>query len=195
VKAQGNTVAYKPRLQEKYEKEVRPALMEQFGLRNIMQAPRLVKVCVNMGVGDAKSGPEAGQNMEAAVRELARIVGQRPSVTRARRSISQFGVRKGMTVGCRATLRGARAWEFLDRLFSVALPRIRDFRGLPRNSFDGRGNYSLGITDHLIFPELNYDDVLKQRGMDITIVTTAGNDEMGRAMLEGLGLPFQRSEG
>jgi large subunit ribosomal protein L5 len=188
-------VAYKPRMQERYEKEIRPALMEQFGLGNIMQAPRLVKVCVNMGVGDAKGGPDAGANMDAAVREMSRIVGQKPCITHARRSISQFGVRQGMTVGCRVTLRGARAWEFIDRLFNVALPRIRDFRGLPRNSFDGHGNYSLGITDQLIFPELNYDDVQKQRGMDITIVTTAGRDEVGFAMMEALGLPFQRNEG
>lgn len=185
-------VADKPRLKELYEQDVRPALMERFGYTNIFQAPRLVKVCLNMGLSDAKSGTDAAQNLEAAVNELALIVGQRPAVTRARKSIATFGVREGMTVGCRVTLRGVRAWEFVDRLFNIALPRIRDFRGLPRDAFDGRGNYSLGIDDQLIFPELNYDDVKKQRGMDITIVTTAESDEAAAAFLEGLGLPLQR---
>lgn len=187
-------MAVVPRLKEKYIAEVLPALQERFGYKNALQAPRLVKVCVNMGVSDAKGGADAAQNMAAAVREMAAIIGQRPAVTVARKSISQFGVRKGMTVGCRATLRGARAWEFLDRLFNVALPRIRDFRGLSREAFDGRGNYSLGITDHLIFPELGYDDVARQRGMDVTIVTTAKTDEEALALLEGLGLPFRRVE-
>jgi large subunit ribosomal protein L5 len=185
-------MAEKPRLKKRYEEEIRPALIERFGYDNMFEAPNLVKVAVNMGVGDAKSGTDAAQNMEAAVREMGKIVGQRPSIRRATKSIAQFGVRAGMTVGCSATLRGARAWEFLDRLFNVSLPRIRDFRGLSRESFDGRGNYSLGIVDQLIFPELNYDEVHKQRGMDITIVTTAVTDEEGLALLEALGLPLKR---
>ena len=187
-------MALSPRLKEKFAAEIRPAMMERFGYKNIHQAPQIVKVCINMGVSDAKSGPDAAANMAAAVREMSIIVGQRPSIRRATKSISQFGVRQGMTVGCSATLRGARAWEFIDRLFNVSLPRIRDFRGLPRDSFDGRGNYSLGITDQLIFPELGYDDVQKQRGMDITIVTTAKNDEEGFALLEAMGLPFKRGD-
>jgi large subunit ribosomal protein L5 len=169
--------------------------MERFALGNVMQSPSLVKVCVNMGLSEAKSGPEAQQTLDAAMREMATMVGQRPALTRATKSIAQFGVRKGMIVGCRATLRGARAWEFMDRLFNVTLPRIRDFRGLPRDAFDGRGNYSLGITDQLIFPELGYDDVTKQRGMDITFVTSARTDEEGMAFLEAMGLPFTRLEG
>jgi large subunit ribosomal protein L5 len=178
---------YVPRLKERYQREVRPALMERFGYRNIWQVPRLVKVCISMGIGRAK---EDYQTLENAVREVALILGQRPCITRAKKSIAGFGVRKGMPVGLRATLRGARMWEFLDKLFNLALPRIRDFRGLPRDGFDGRGNYNLGITDHLIFPELSYDDVERQRGMDITIVTTARSDEEAMALLEALGLPL-----
>lgn len=185
-------MAQAPRLKQLYEQEVRPALMERFGYTNIYQAPRLAKMCVNMGVSDAKSGSDAAQNLEAAVSELAIIVGQKPAVTRAKKSIAAFGVREGVTVGCRVTLRGARAWEFMDRLFNIALPRIRDFRGLRREAFDGRGSYTIGIDDQLIFPELNYDDVQKQRGMDITIVTTAKTDEEAAALLEGLGMPLQR---
>jgi large subunit ribosomal protein L5 len=188
-------VAEKPRLKLKYEAEVRAQLLERFALGNVMQAPSLVKVCVNMGLSEAKSGPEAQQTLDAAMREMATMVGQRPELRRATKSIAQFGVRKGMIVGCRATLRGARAWEFMDRLFNVTLPRIRDFRGLPRDAFDGRGNYSLGITDQLIFPELGYDDVTKQRGMDITFVTSARTDEEGMAFLEAMGLPFTRLVG
>ncbi len=188
-------MSVKPRLKEMYETELRPKLIERFGFHNVMQAPRLVKVCVNMGISEAKSGPEAGQVMETAMREMALITGQRPCITRARTSIASFQVRAGAMVGCRVTIRGDRAWEFVDRLFNIALPRIRDFRGVPRNSFDGRGNYSLGINDQLIFPELNYDDVKTQRGMDITIVTTARTDEEAQAFLEGLGLPLARPEG
>ena len=183
-----------PRLKTRYEQELRPTLMERFGYGNQFQAPNLVKVCVNMGLSDARGGADATQAIESASREMAIIAGQRPSLTRARMSIATFQVREGMIVGCRVTLRGARAWEFVDRLFNVALPRIRDFRGLSRNSFDGRGNYSLGIDDQLIFPELNYDDVKTQRGMDITIVTTAQTDEEAAAFLEGMGLPLQRAE-
>ncbi len=187
-------MAQQPRMKVQYEEEIRPALMERFGYANIYQAPTVVKVSVNMGVGDAKSGPDAAANMDAAVREMSRIVGQRPNIRRATKSIASFGVREGMTVGCRATLRGARAWEFLDRLFNVALPRIRDFRGLKRDAFDGRGNYSLGMTDQLVFPELSYDEIKRQRGMDITIVTTAETDEEACALLEALGLPLKRAE-
>jgi len=179
-----------PRLKTIYETELRPKLVERFEYANIFQAPRLVKVCLNMGLSDAKQGSEAGAVLESAMNELSLIVGQKPAVTRARKSIASFQVREGANVGCRVTLRGARAWEFIDRLFSIALPRIRDFRGVPRNSFDGRGNYSMGIDDQLVFPELNYDDVKVQRGMDITIVTTANTDEEALAFLEGLGLPL-----
>lgn len=186
--AQADT-SYVPRLKKRYEEEVRPALMERFGYDNVMRAPRLVKVCINMGVGKAK---EDFQTLENAVREVAMIVGQRPSITRAKKSISAFGVRKGMPVGLRVTLRGKRMWEFLDRLFNLALPRIRDFRGLSRDGFDGRGNYTFGVSDHLIFPELTYDDVERQRGMDITIVTTAPTDEEAMALLEALGMPLAR---
>ncbi len=180
---------YVPRLKKRYLEEVVPALMERFGYKNPMQVPRVVKVCINMGVGRAK---EDYQTLENAVKEVALILGQRPCITRAKKSISAFGVRKGMPVGLRATLRGARMWEFLDKLFNLALPRIRDFRGLPRDAFDGRGNYSIGITDHLIFPELTYDDIERQRGMDITIVTSAETDEEAMALLELLGLPLAR---
>jgi large subunit ribosomal protein L5 len=186
--AQADTT-YVPRLKKKYEEEVRPALMERFGYGNLLRVPRLVKVCINMGVGKAK---EDFQTLENAVREVSMIVGQRPAITRATKSISAFGVRKGMPVGLRVTLRGKRMWEFLDRVFNLALPRIRDFRGLSRDGFDGRGNYTFGVSDHLIFPELSYDDVERQRGMDITIVTTAPTDEEAMALLEGLGMPLAR---
>lgn len=188
-------LAGEPRLRELYVSELRPKLIERFGYKNVNQAPRLVKLCTSMGLGDSKGASDSSQIIEAAVREMSLIVGQRPCVTVAKKSIASFGVREGMPVGCRATVRGARAWEFLDRLLNIALPRIRDFRGLPRKSFDGRGNYSLGIDDHLIFPELSYDDVKTQRGMDITIVTTAPTDEEAMAFLEGLGMPLAREEG
>jgi large subunit ribosomal protein L5 len=161
--------------------------MKQFGYTNIWEVPRAVKVCINLGVGEAK---EDVKTLEAAIAEASMIVGQRPSITRARRSIASFGVRKGMPIGCRATLRGNRMYEFLDRLFSTALPRIRDFRGLSPHAFDGRGSYSIGIREHLIFPELGYDDVEKVRGLDITIVTTAETDEEAAALLRELGLPL-----
>lgn len=178
-----------PRLKQRYEDETKPALMERFGYDNVWQAPRLVKVSINMGVDEAKESFDA---LEAAMKELTMIAGQRPCITRAKKSISSFGIRKGMPIGCRVTLRRDRMWEFVDRLFNVAIPRIRDFRGLSPNSFDGRGNYSLGLTDQLIFPELNYDDVEQARGMDITIVTTARTDEEAKALLELLGLPLQQ---
>jgi large subunit ribosomal protein L5 len=177
------------RLKDRYEKEILPALMERFGFTNVWQAPRLEKVSINMGVGKAKEGTET---LDAAVRELTTIAGQKVVITRAKKSISAFGIRMGMPIGCRVTLRGERMWEFTDRLFSIALPRIRDFRGLSRNAFDGRGNYSFGLDDQLIFPELGYDDIERQRGMEITFVTTARTDEEARALLELLGLPFTR---
>jgi large subunit ribosomal protein L5 len=175
-----------PRLKGRYESEIRPTLMKQFGYKNLWQVPRLVKVSVNMGVSDAK---EDIKNLEQVIRELATIIGQRAAITRAKKSIAAFGLRAGMPVGCKATLRGDRMYEFVDRLFNVCLPRIRDFRGLSPHAFDGRGSYTIGIKDHLIFPELGYDDVAKTRGMDITIVTTAKTDEEAAALLREMGLP------
>jgi large subunit ribosomal protein L5 len=177
------------RLKERYEKEILPALMERFGYTNVWQAPRLEKLSLNMGVGKAKEGTET---LDAAVRELTTIAGQKVVTTRAKKSISAFGIRQGMPIGCRVTLRGERMWEFVDRLISIALPRIRDFRGVSRNAFDGRGNYSFGLDDQLIFPELGYDDIEKQRGLEISFVTTARTDEESRALLELLGMPFTR---
>jgi large subunit ribosomal protein L5 len=185
-------MAYKPRLKEKYEKEVSPAMMEQFGYTNVNQVPRPIKVCVTMGVHEGGTNFET---LERAVKEVAQIIGQRPTITRAKRSVANFGIRKGMPIGLRATLRHDRMWEFLDRLFSVAIPRIRDFRGLDRKRMDGRGSYSMGITDLLIFPELGYDDVEKTRGLNICITTSADNDEAGRELLERLGLPLKPAEG
>lgn len=178
-----------PRLKDRYEKEILPALMERFGFKNVWQAPRLEKISVNMGVGAARENTDV---LDAAVRELTTIIGQKVVITKAKKSISAFSIRQGMPIGCRVTLRGDRMWEFTDRLFSVALPRIRDFRGLSRNAFDGRGNYSFGLDDQLIFPELGYDDIERQRGMEITFVTTARTDEEAQALLELLGLPFTR---
>lgn len=178
-----------PRLKDRYEKEILPALMERFGYKNVWQAPRLEKLSINMGVGQARENTDV---LDAAVRELTTIAGQKVVITRAKKSVSAFSIRKGMPIGCRVTLRGDRMWEFVDRLFSIALPRIRDFRGLSRNAFDGRGNYSFGLDDQLIFPELGYDDIERQRGMEITFVTTARNDEESQALLELLGLPFTR---
>jgi large subunit ribosomal protein L5 len=186
--AQQETI-YVPRLLVKYREEVAPALIERFGYTSPMQAPRLVKVAINSGVGKAK---EDFSTLENAVREIAKIVGQQPVITRAKKSIANFAIRKGMPIGLRVTVRGPRMWEFVDKLFNLALARIRDFRGLSRDAFDGRGNYTLGLTDLLIFPELGYDDVERQRGMDITIVTTARTDEEAMALLEGLGLPLAR---
>ncbi len=181
-----------PRLKQRYEQEVRPALMERFGYRNVWQAPRLGKVCINMGVEGAR---ESFETLERAMQELSVIAGQWPAITRAKKSISAFSIRAGQPIGCRVTLRDDRMWEFIDRLFNVAMPRIRDFRGLSPDSFDGRGNYSLGLNDQLVFPELGYDDIERVRGMDITIVTTARTDEEARALLELLGLPLQRPAG
>ncbi|HXY73442.1 MAG TPA: 50S ribosomal protein L5 [Actinomycetota bacterium] len=176
-----------PRLKERYVQELRSQLQAELGLPGPMRVPRPEKVIVNMGVGDAVRD---GKLLDAAIEDLAIITGQKPVVTRARKSIAAFKLREGMAIGARVTLRGARMWEFLDRLLSTALPRIRDFRGLDPNSFDGHGNYSIGVTEQLIFPEIDYDKVVKVRGMDITIVTTAVHDDEGRALLRALGFPF-----
>lgn len=175
------------RLRQRYEETVRPELCKRFGYENPAQAPRPLKVCVNMGVQGARQEPKT---LEAAMNELATITGQWPARRRAKRSIASFGIRAGDPIGCVVTLRGRRMYEFLDRLFNVALPRIRDFRGLARRSFDGRGNYSFGVREQLIFPELGYDDVERVRGMDITIATSARTDEEAAALLELMGMPL-----
>lgn len=176
-----------PRLRERYQGEVVPRLRERFGYSSPMEVPRLVKVTLNMGVGDAK---QSTPTLEAATEQLATIAGQRPSVRRARKSIASFKVRDGMPVGVAVTLRGARMWEFIDRLVSIAIPRIRDFRGLNPRSFDGRGNYSMGIREQLIFPEIDYDSIDEVRGLDVTITTSAASDEEAFELLLGLGFPF-----
>ena len=183
---------YVPRLKDRYEREIRPQLKDELGLDSVMQVPRLQKITLNMGVGEAKTDAKL---LDAAVEELTTIAGQRAQVRRARKSIAQFKVREGMPVGAKVTLRGARMYEFLDRLISIALPRIRDFRGLNPGSFDGRGNYSLGIREQIIFPEIDYDSIGQIRGLDVTITTTAANDEQARALLTGLGLPFAADGG
>ncbi len=175
------------RLQERYMNEIVPALMEKFKYKSVMQVPKLVKIVVNMGVGEAKENPKF---LESAVNELALITGQKPIVTKAKKSVAAFKLREGMSVGAKVTLRGQRMYEFYDKLVNIALPRVRDFRGVSSNSFDGRGNYALGIKEQLIFPEINYDDVDKVRGMDIIIVTTANTDEEARELLGLLGMPF-----
>jgi len=179
----------KPRIQEFYEKEVVPALMERFRYKSVMQAPRITKIVVNMGVGDAIQDTK---NMDAAVEELKTITGQRPMVRRAKKSISNFKLREKMPIGAAVTLRGPRMYEFFDRFVNVAVPRIRDFRGLPDKSFDGHGNYSLGLTEQIIFPEIDYDKVHKIRGMNVTIVTTAQTDEEGKELLRLMKMPFRR---
>jgi large subunit ribosomal protein L5 len=181
------TDTYVPRLKEQYERRLRPQLKEELGLDSIMQVPRLEKITLNMGVGEAKTDAKL---LDSAVEELTTIAGQRAQIRRARKSIAQFKVREGMPVGAKVTLRGARMYEFLDRLISIALPRIRDFRGLNPGSFDGRGNYSLGVREQIIFPEINYDDVQNVRGLDVTITTSAETDDQARALLQALGLPF-----
>ena len=177
------------RLKARYDEEILPALIERFGYSTPMRAPKIVKVTVNMGVGDAK---QDSKMLEAATEQLGTITGQRPNVRRARKSIAQFKVREGMPVGVAVTLRGARSYEFLDRLMSVAIPRIRDFRGLNPRSFDGRGNDSMGVREQIIFPEVDYDEVDQVRGLDITITTTAESDDEAFALLEALGMPFAR---
>jgi large subunit ribosomal protein L5 len=180
--------AYVPRLKARYRLEILPRLQRELGLGNPLQVPRLEKVVVNMGIGDSLKD---GRMLEAAVDDLTIITGQKPIVTKARKSIAGFKVREGMSIGAKVTLRGDRMWEFIDRLLSTAIPRIRDFRGLSTRSFDGHGNYTLGLTEQLIFPEIDYDKVVKVRGMDITIVTTAKDDEHGKALLGALGFPFE----
>jgi large subunit ribosomal protein L5 len=182
---------YTPRLKQRFRDEVVPRLVAELGLANVMQVPRLEKAVVNMGVGDSLKD---GRLMDAAVEDLQTITGQKPIVTKARKSIAGFKLREGNPIGAKVTLRGDRMWEFVDRLISLALPRIRDFRGLEPSAFDGHGNYTLGVTEQLIFPEIDYDKVLKVRGMDITIVTTAASDEEGRALLSALGFPFAGAE-
>jgi large subunit ribosomal protein L5 len=176
-----------PRLKQRYVDEIRPKLLAELGLDSIMQVPRVTKVTLNMGVGDAKTEAKA---LDSAIEELTTIAGQRAQVRRARKSIASFKLREGMAVGARVTLRGARMYEFIDRLVSIALPRIRDFRGLNPRSFDGRGNYSIGIREQVIFPEIDYDSVASIRGLDIAITTTAETDEHAHALLRELGLPF-----
>jgi large subunit ribosomal protein L5 len=177
------------RLKTRYLEQIRPQLIERFGYSTPMQAPRITKVTVNMGVGDAK---QDSKMLDAATEQLATITGQKPNIRRARKSIAQFKVREGMPVGVAVTLRGDRSYEFLDRLMSIAIPRIRDFRGLNPRAFDGRGNYSIGVREQIIFPEVDYDEVDQVRGLDITITTTAASDEESFALLEALGMPFSK---
>jgi large subunit ribosomal protein L5 len=179
---------YAPRLKTRYEQELRPALKDTLEFSSVMQVPRIEKITVNMGVGEAKTNAKA---LDTAVEELTTITGQRAQITRAKKSIAGFKIREGMPIGTKATLRGVRMYEFLDRLVSIALPRIRDFRGLSPASFDGRGNYSIGIREQIIFPEINYDDIQEVRGLDVVITTSAKTDEEGLALLRGLGLPFR----
>ncbi len=179
-----------PRLKERYRAEVVPALREQFGFDNIMQVPTLTKIVVNMGVGEAARDAKL---IEGAVRDLTTITGQKPVVTKARKSIAQFKLREGMPIGAHVTIRGNRMWEFLDRTLSLALPRIRDFRGLSPKQFDGSGNYTFGLTEQVVFLEVDPDRIDRSRGMDITVVTTAANDDEGRALLKALGFPFKEN--
>jgi len=178
------------RLYDKYVNEVVPAMQEKFKYKSVMQIPRLEKVVINMGVGEVKENPKA---LDSAVNDLTIITGQKPVITKAKKSIANFKLRQGMSIGCKVTLRADRMYYFVDKLFNVALPRVRDFRGVSPNSFDGRGNYTLGIRDQLIFPEIEYDKVDKVRGMDIVFVTTAKTDEEGRELLRLLGMPFRQS--
>jgi large subunit ribosomal protein L5 len=179
-----------PRLKQRYHAEIAPVLREEFGYDNVMQIPGLVKITVNMGVGEAARDAKL---IDGAVKDLAIITGQKPAVARAKKSIAQFKLREGMPIGAHVTLRGDRMWEFLDRLLTLALPRIRDFRGLSDRQFDGRGNYTFGLTEQLMFHEINPDQVDRQRGMDVTVVTTATTDDEGRALLRRLGFPFRES--
>ena len=179
------------RLRERYEKDVIPALKKEFGYGNVMAIPKIQKVVVNMGLGEATQNAKI---VDTGVDELARVTGQKPVVTRAKKSISNFKLRQGMAIGCRVTLRGERMWQFLDRLMNLALPRVRDFRGVSAKAFDGRGNYTLGLRDELIFPEINYNKVQKVKGMNVCIVTTARTDQEAKSLLGGLGMPFARQE-
>ena len=187
----GDGNGYVPRLKETYEHELRPQLKDELGLSSLMEVPRVTKITLNMGVGEAKTDAKV---LEGAMDELTIIAGQRAQLRRARKSVAQFKIREGMPIGARVTLRGDRMWEFLDRLISIALPRIRDFRGLSPNSFDGRGNYSLGLREQIIFPEIDYDQIKEIRGLDVAITTTAETDEQAEALLRGLGMPLATEE-
>ena len=179
------------RMQERYNNEIAPALFKSFGFKNVMQVPRIQKVVVNIGLGEALDNPKA---LESAVSDLMQVTGQKPVTTKARHSIANFKLREGRLIGTKVTLRGDKMWAFLDRLLNVALPRVRDFRGVSANAFDGRGNYTLGLRDQLVFPEIEYDKIDKLRGMEVTIVTTAKTDEQARALLQMLGMPFGKKE-
>jgi large subunit ribosomal protein L5 len=183
---------YVPRLKQRYNEELRPRLKDELGVASIMQVPRITKITLNMGVGEAKTDAKV---LDGAMEELSIIAGQRAQVRRARKSVAQFKIREGMPIGARVTLRGDRMWEFLDRLISIALPRIRDFRGLNPASFDGRGNYSLGLREQIIFPEIDYDSIKEIRGLDVAITTSAENDEQAEALLRGLGMPLATEAG
>jgi large subunit ribosomal protein L5 len=185
-----NVAGVQPRMKARYLEEILPALREEFGYANVMQVPGLTKIVVNMGVGEAARDSKL---IEGAVKDLTAITGQKPQVTKARKSIAQFKLREGMPIGAHVTLRGDRMWEFLDRLLALALPRIRDFRGLNPNQFDGRGNYTFGLTEQVMFHEIDQDKIDRSRGMDITLVTTATNDDEGRALLKRLGFPFKEN--
>jgi large subunit ribosomal protein L5 len=182
---------YIPRLKQRFREELLSRLQEELGFSNAMQVPRLEKVVVNMGVGEAA---REAKLLDAAIEDMTTITGQKPALTKAKKSIAGFKLREGMTIGCKVTLRGNRMWEFVDRLLSVALPRIRDFRGLDPEAFDGHGNFTIGVTEQLIFPEIDYDKVEKVRGMDITVVTTAKTDDEGRALLRALGFPLRERQ-
>ncbi len=186
----GSVAREAPRFKTRYLDEIMPALRQEFGYANVMQVPGLIKIVVNMGVGEAARDAKV---IEGAVRDLATITGQKPQVTKARKSIAQFKLREGMPIGCHVTLRGDRMWEFLDRLLTLALPRIRDFRGLSPTQFDGQGNYTFGLTEQVMFHEIDQDKIDRQRGMDITLVTTATNNEEGRSLLKHLGFPFKEN--
>ncbi|MGB9640091.1 MAG: 50S ribosomal protein L5 [Anaerolineales bacterium] len=176
-------------MRERYQKEVAPALLKTLNLDNVMQIPKVKKVVVNVGVGEALDNPKA---LEAAVEDITKITGQKPIVTKARKSIANFKLREGRAIGVKVTLRGERMWDFLDRLINIALPRVRDFRGVPANAFDGRGNYTLGLREQLVFPEIDYDKIDKLRGLEISIITSARTDEEGRQLLKLLGMPFKK---
>lgn len=190
--AGASTSGFQARLKARYEEEVAPRLMKEFGIENPMAVPGIKKIVLNMGLGEATQNIKI---LDDAVEELAQIAGQRPVVTRARKSVAAFKVREGMPIGCRVTLRGVRMWAFLDRLVSAALPRVRDFRGISPRAFDGRGNYTLGIQDHLIFPEIDYNKVERPKGLNVTIVTSAPNDEQALYLLREMGLPFRQRGG
>jgi large subunit ribosomal protein L5 len=187
VRKEAARASYAPRLKTQYEQELRPRLKDELELSSMMDVPHIEKITLNMGVGEAKTD---AKQLDSALEELTTIAGQRAQVRRARKSIAQFKIREGMPIGAKVTLRGARMYEFLDRLIAIALPRIRDFRGLDPGSFDGRGNYSLGIREQIIFPEINYDDIQQVRGLDVAITTSAKDDEQALALLRGLGMPF-----